>query len=360
MGTLRTILAIAVIVYHSFTIFGLRLCGGQIAVESFYMISGFYMALILNEKYVGVGSYRKFILSRFYRIFPVYWVVLIAALVLSLIGYYWFNNAFYLSRFISNKECLSLTTIGYFIFENLIIIGQDILYFLRLDEWCNPKLTYFVLSYKHTGYQYLLVPQAWSISLELLFYSIAPFMVRKKIAWQLAIIIIAMGFKIMYALQFNLSLDPWSYRFFPFEIGFFMLGSIAYQMYQYFKSKPVPPYIGYVLLTSCITGVFIINLIPEPTNFKNLIFYTLIFCSIPFIFLALKDNAIDRYIGELSFSIYISHHLIVSVFRSFFYHHFHWISYYGYAVVLASLLLAIIFQKLIIKPLELRRIKRFS
>ena len=51
MGILRTILALAVVVYHSYKLFGLRMCGGQVAVESFYMISGFYMALILNEKY---------------------------------------------------------------------------------------------------------------------------------------------------------------------------------------------------------------------------------------------------------------------------------------------------------------------
>ena len=360
MGTLRTILAIAVVVYHSFTIFGLRLCGGQIAVESFFMISGFYMALILNEKYTGVGSYRKFLLSRFYRIFPVYWIVLVAALLLSVIGYVWFNNAFYLTRFMSNKECLSFTTIGYFIFENLVIIGQDVLYFLRLDKWCNPKLTYYVLSYKHAGYQYLLVPQAWSISLELLFYSIAPFMVRKKWQWQVALITIAFGVKLVYAIQFNLSLDPWSYRFFPFEIGFFMLGSVAYQIYQQLKNKPISPSIGYVLLVCCIVGVFTVDEIPLPVNFKNSLFYFLIFCSVPFIFKALKDNKIDRYIGELSFSIYISHHLIVSIFRMFFYNHIHWISYYGYSVVLASLVLAIVFQKTIIKPLELMRIKRFS
>ena len=103
-----------------------------------------------------------------------------------------------------------------------------------------------------------------------------------------------MGFKIMYALQFNLSLDPWSYRFFPFEIGFFMLGSMAYQMYHYLKPKPVPSYIGYVLLASCITGVFIINLIPVPTNFKNLIFYTLIFYSIPFIVFQCQENKGNR------------------------------------------------------------------
>jgi len=358
MGILRTILALAVVVYHSFTIFGLRLCGGQIAVESFFIISGFYMAFVLNEKYVGVGSYRTFLWSRFYRIFPVYWIVLVAALLLSVIGYYGFHHPYYLSRFFENKECLSFTTMIYFFMENIIIIGQDVLYFLRLDTDCHPKLMYYILSYKHLGYQYLLVPQAWSISLELLFYCIAPFIVRKKIGWQLAIILLSLGAKILYATQFNLSLDPWTYRFFPFELGFFMLGSIAYQGYTYFKNKPIYPQIGYALLVLCIIGICGIDEVAMNANIKNTLFYSLIFVSIPFIFLAFKYSAIDRYIGELSFSLYISHHLIVSLFRGFFYSHYEWMSYYGYTVVMASLFVAIVFQKLIIKPLEVLRLKR--
>ncbi len=360
MGILRTILALAVVVYHSYTIFGLRLCGGQIAVESFFMISGFYMAFILNEKYVGLGSYRIFLLSRFYRIFPVYWLVVIASLIISLIGYYGFHHAYYLSRFFQNKECLSFTTLAYFILENIVILGQDVLYFLRIDADCHPKLMYYVLSYKHLGYQYLLVPQAWSISLELLFYIIAPFIVRKKIGWQLAIILLSLGAKVVYASQFNLSLDPWTYRFFPFELGFFMLGSIAYQCYSYFKNKPISPNIGYALLALCIVGIFCIDELAMNDNIKKALFYCLIFVSIPFIFLAFKNSATDRYIGELSFSLYISHHLIVSLFRAFFYSHHGWMNYYGYTVVIASLLVAIVFQKLIIKPLEVRRLKRIS
>ena len=56
MGILRTILALAVVVYHSYKLFGFRMCGGQVAVEAFYIISGFYMALVLNEKYVEIIS----------------------------------------------------------------------------------------------------------------------------------------------------------------------------------------------------------------------------------------------------------------------------------------------------------------
>ena len=55
MGTVRLFLAIAVIAFHtgigkSFPI------DGREAVVLFYLISGFYMAMILNTKYVGHGS----------------------------------------------------------------------------------------------------------------------------------------------------------------------------------------------------------------------------------------------------------------------------------------------------------------
>ena len=45
---------------------------GYVSVQVFYIISGFYMALILNTKYVGPGSYRVFIANRLLRIFPAY------------------------------------------------------------------------------------------------------------------------------------------------------------------------------------------------------------------------------------------------------------------------------------------------
>ena len=58
MGILRFILALAVVFVHTGHIYGsdfygTRLMGGVVAVQAFYIISGFYMALILNTKYVG-------------------------------------------------------------------------------------------------------------------------------------------------------------------------------------------------------------------------------------------------------------------------------------------------------------------
>lgn len=360
MGILRTILALAVVVYHSYKLFGLRMCGGQVAVESFYMISGFYMALILNEKHIGVGSYKKFILSRFYRILPVYWIVLGSALVMSFIGYLFFNNAFYLSRYINNYNCLSGLTIFYFVFENVVVFGQDILYFLRLDELCNPEFSYNILSFKHTAYQYLMVPQAWSISIEFMFYLIAPFLVTKNVKWQLALVIMGLSIKVVYHHYFNLSFDPWTYRFFPFELAFFMVGSLAYSLYKKIEHSTISKNIGFVLLALCVLGVLFINEIQIEENLRNSLFYILIACSLPFMFISFKNNRYDRYIGELSFSLYISHHLMVSVFHDYFFKHTSYLYLYGYTVVLSSLILAFVLQITVIKYIETYRTKRFS
>jgi peptidoglycan/LPS O-acetylase OafA/YrhL len=52
MGLLRMLLAFSVLTSHMHGrgIFGFRILSGGLAVECFFMISGFYMALVLNEK----------------------------------------------------------------------------------------------------------------------------------------------------------------------------------------------------------------------------------------------------------------------------------------------------------------------
>jgi len=88
MGIIRLILALTVVAAHSTAIFGSTLVGGKIAVQSFYIISGFYMSLILNEKYVGkFNSYFLFLSNRFLRLFPIFWVVLILTALLSIAQY---------------------------------------------------------------------------------------------------------------------------------------------------------------------------------------------------------------------------------------------------------------------------------
>lgn len=334
------------------------MCGGQVAVESFYMISGFYMALVLNEKYIGVGSYKRFITSRFLRIFPLYWIVLLLTGVFCVIGLYCYNKPFYLGSFINNSYSLSGITICYFVFENLVVIGQDLLYFLRLDDLFRPEFTYHIFSYKHVGYQYLLVPQAWSISIEFLFYLIAPFLVTKKVKWQILLILAGIGAKLFFANIYYLSFDPWTYRCFPLEIPWFIAGSLAYRYYKVIENKVISNAIGYVLLATCIFVLFTIAEINIEEQLINSIFYLFLLCSLPYIFKAFKNSAIDRYIGELSFSIYICHHLVLCLYRDYFFSHKNMMVYYGYLAVFSTLVLSIIIQQTLVKPIERYRAQK--
>ena len=336
------------------------MCGGQVAVETFYMISGFYMALILNEKYTGKGSYKKFISSRFFRIFPVYWFVLLAVFGLSVMLYFINDQPLFLGRYISNYNCLSASTIAFFVLENVCVIGQESLYFLRLDELCKPDLTFHVFSYNHTGYQYLLVPQAWSISLEFMFYLIAPFLVTRHIKWQALLVLVGISAKIFFANKYYLYFDPWTYRFFPFELAFFVAGSIAYKVYKRIETKSISNHIGTILLLICLSILFVFDEIAVKDEIKTSVFYILCLGSLPFIFSSFKNNSMDRYIGELSFSIYISHLVLVSLFRGYFFSKPELIPYYGYTVLICSLLLALILQHTFINRIENYRHKKFS
>ena len=83
IGLIRTLLALSVVLTHSCPICGYNVADGMIAVECFFIISGFYMALILNEKYVGPGSTWMFYSNRFLKLYPVYWLVLLLMVVIA-------------------------------------------------------------------------------------------------------------------------------------------------------------------------------------------------------------------------------------------------------------------------------------
>src|SRR4051794_14358576 len=86
MGVLRLLLALAVVVTHLGGVaFGYRPILGPDAVQAFYAISGFYMALVLDTKYgTSLKAVRLFWQNRYLRLAPTYWIVFAGSLVLVL------------------------------------------------------------------------------------------------------------------------------------------------------------------------------------------------------------------------------------------------------------------------------------
>jgi len=314
MGLLRFILALSVVAAHSGAIFGSTFVGGQYAVESFYIISGFYMSLILNEKYINAnGSYRLFITNRFMRLFPIYWIVLLLTVITSLLIYYVSKgqNAGAFAPYITNYPFMNMGSFVFMIFTNIVVFFQDAVMFLGLNT-ANGHL-FFTSNFSQTNpqlYTFLFLPQAWTIAIELTFYLVAPFIVRRKPVIILTLLIISVFIRLI-LYRMGLHNDPWTYRFFPTELAFFLLGTIAYHIYKKIENKEVPPRYIDVLIILLLLFTFFFNRMHIPGI--QYVYIACIFITLPFIFKRTKRSKMNTYIGELSYPMYISHIFILGL-----------------------------------------------
>ncbi|MCU0431131.1 MAG: acyltransferase [Cytophagaceae bacterium] len=313
MGTLRFILAISVIMAHSVGLTKVNILGGPLAVKAFFIISGFYMALILNEKYTTPDSYGVFIKNRALRLFPIYFAVL----VISFFAFYLAsqlkqtNPDFYLffgnpmDSYIQHGSELHVSSWIFFIISNLTIFLQDVAMFFGVDA---EGILYFTTRYKTEplpAFSFLLVPQAWSISIELMFYLIAPFILRRSMALLISIIVLCFAFRII-LYQSGLSHDPWNYRFFPLEISYFLLGSISYRIYRYIPSATWITPVRLKILAS-VPLLYSIGYPVLRFQGSEYVYACVFFLSIPFLFYLTKNWKWDTYIGELSYPMYLTH-----------------------------------------------------
>lgn len=357
------LLALAVALFHSFGVFGPAntMTGGTVSVQAFYIISGFYMALILNEKYkAGPGSYRLFITSRFLRIYPAYWACLFIVLLVCLIGKLFFDQPFYLWYWTSQWDMLAVSSVVIFILSNLFLVGSDWLIFSTVNQQ-NGHLEWSALSFAQNPktYQFLFIPQIWSVGLEITFYLLAPFLLRRSWRFQLIILLAGLLVRCYFVHYCGWNFDPWTYRFFPLEIVFFMAGSLAYKFYDWMKEKEISNWIPRVLWLLVMTAiVFYPNLNIAGNLFRTSAFYILLAVSLPFVFRLTKNNKADRFIGELSFPVYISHHLIMFIWRQYFWNHHGHMHWFGIATVISSLLFSLLLWFVLISPLEKYRQRR--
>lgn len=198
MGLIRALLAISVVDFHwAFTINGpgfwpLELPNGVIAVQAFYVISGFYMSLVLSGKYRD----RKlaFYEARALRLLPTYWIVAIATIL-----------AVWLTGTPHYTPPTVLSGVWY-VFSNVTLIGQDWNNFFAFPD---------------------LLPQTWTLGLEITFYVFAPFLARANQCSACSSRVQYTGRATAYAYGF--SYDPWNYRFFPFELAWFLAGMLVHR-----------------------------------------------------------------------------------------------------------------------------------
>jgi peptidoglycan/LPS O-acetylase OafA/YrhL len=199
---------------------------------------------------------------------------------------------------------------------NVSIFGQDDVMFLAL----HSGQVHFAVNFRISElplYQGLLVPQAWTLGLELCFYTLAPLIVIK--AWRvwiaLAISVSVRMTLIFMGLAFQ---DPWSYRFFPSELMWFMLGALSMRLllprWETFLDQK--PRLTSLLVFSVLVLLALYQVLPgqgDPGDLKSMMFIGLIVLFMPAMFVFQKQSPFDKQIGELSYPIYICHMLVISL-----------------------------------------------
>ncbi len=343
--------------------------GGDMAVQSFFIIAGFFTSLVLVEKYFGKkNSYFLFITKRLIKLYPIYCLVLIATLI-SIISLPKLSSPFIQSydlfrHYLSNPDQLNIATKIYVFFINLFIVGLESTFYLGFNT--QSGTIYYPSSLINTPIRmtnFMIITQAWFLALLIYFYLVSPFILKKKLRLILVIIIVTLIMRVFLS-RMNPFWDwePWNRRFFFTQIGVFLLGRISYEIYTKIRRLNLNRYILFVIYTILLLMIMIYYHIPNLTIYNidvNRSMYTIFLTiTIPFVFIFTRNNKLDRFLGELSYPIYITHVLIIDILQSYIPNIYR--SYVPLFLFILLMIVSTILVKFLFYPLEAYYRKKLS
>jgi len=310
LGLIRLLLALSVLIEHSSPVCGISLAGGELAVQAFYVISGFYMAMILQDRYAG--RLGRFYRNRFLRLFPMYWTIL--GLTLGLSAALWLashgTRAGLLGAWLDNGHALGWGPKLLLGISIPFLFLQDVVVFLSAQVVSGALCP--VADFHNAAiplHQFLPIAPSWSLALELSFYLLCPWIARLRLRWIAALAVLSFSLKAWLS-HLGLDFDPWSYRFFPTSLGYFLAGMLAWRIGSRDRLPTLPATLRTGLWLGLVAALLLWRAGPEP---RSLLFVAALAASLPSVFRLSKDWRWDRWIGDLSFPLYLSHWLTFAV-----------------------------------------------
>lgn len=263
-----------------------------LAVDLFIILSGFVIFFLLDNSRLSFGA---FLIRRFFRLWPLYLVVLSASALtlmpqLTVVEALPWRNPNIVSDIAIHNENLTR------FWENLIphlILLQGIVP-LRLLPFSD----------------YTFVAQAWSISLEWQFYLIAPliyWLLRTK-RWKM-LCVLAAAFTLLRYLNYN------GEAFIGNQFGLFAVGITSYYIFKHGRTLTgfLSNQIDFMIFASVACLYFFL-----PTPWP-LIVWALVLSSITLGQRSTLNKAVNwvlnlrflKWLGQISYSIYLNHMLIL-------------------------------------------------
>jgi peptidoglycan/LPS O-acetylase OafA/YrhL len=309
VGTLRTIFALSVVLAHTWP-YGPVFVGSRNAVQLFYIISGYLISYVLVERksYRTIGA---FYLNRYLRLYPIYLFVAGASLLALLVTRQ--------ATFLDVYKSAPTSAVVLLCFSNVFLFGQDWVLFSAVQH----GTLMFSVNFQHSEvvlYRGLVVPQAWTLGVELSFYLIAPFVLanRRLLLWFLIASIATRCVLFYIGLG---AFDPWTYRFFPAEFALFAAGALAQQVLApWYRARlgAQLPWMSWWATGILIILALVYSFVPVPEGAKMPFLFLSFLALIPFTFVFQQQFALDAWIGNLSYPIYIGHMLVFECLHYFF------------------------------------------
>ena len=331
MGLLRVLLALAVVITHN----GNTFLGSNpiLAVPAFFIISGFVIALVLNEKYLGNVS--GFYFARFLRLWPSYAVVLaVVLLFFSSIRAIPDSPVANLHLYATSLSLLFFDTLGWFGFN------QDLNIIVMMDGTKNGA--------PHSIVWRTPMAHMWSVGVELTFYMIAPLLARR---WKAIAIVLIIAFVVHVVIILNIpSHHPVRTKSTFNSFYLFLAGMLSYWAWRHFQGLLGHFYIPPTLLAIGVgtitlwAGQPLALMHPLLPDFLLLLFALLI---IP-LFHYSRQQWFDRQVGELSYGVYLTHWPILNYLLSGHFGDWRWTT----AIAGGSIISAVGLQLVVVRPLE--------
>ncbi len=278
----------------------------------FFALSGYWIRQMWVQEYASTDApYRNFLISRLWRIFPVYYV----AVLLWLLA----QSILRTPRLgLPNAEGFAAV---HFYFSHLFLLG-----YASLPHGCKPFF------------------QMWSIDIELQFYLIAPFLITilsrfSWCSWQMVTVYVTSAFGILaFVLFYNGPghFTPQSASL-PMFLVFFLIGLHSAQ----YKWQPSKKLSEFGLLIACLFVVICILMpsshellsthkvhapgLPEYNAIANMFIALLI---APYAMATVRKGlnktsrlgSLDRVLGSLSYEVYVLHIIAAIILDHYFGH----------------------------------------
>jgi peptidoglycan/LPS O-acetylase OafA/YrhL len=271
MGYFRLILALLVAASHAGLAFG-RLNLGEIAVVSFFLLSGYVMTALIDRHYADLRRIGSFYLDRALRLYPqflVYSVAMIAAAEIFGLRHLWMPAPPTLASDLAQLTMLPLTFSERF-----------------------PNM---------------LLPQAWSLSLELMFYAVFPFFL---ISGERMMAAYASALVFLFAFWGRISADWFAYRLLPGVLFVFILGSWVRR--PEIRLGRAPLALAYALAVTALVAALAIW--PRRPSICDLLIGLVV--GLPIVY-GLSRTRIqgrwDELAGNLSYGVFLNHMLLLPI-----------------------------------------------